>query len=39
MSDNMKWYIVQTYSRYENKAKAALEEAAIIAAWLIAWLI
>ena len=26
MSDTMKWYIVQTYSSYENKAKAALEE-------------
>lgn len=25
MSDNMHWYIVQTYSGYENKAKQALE--------------
>lgn len=24
--DNMQWYIVQTYSGYENKAKLALEE-------------
>lgn len=24
--DSMQWYIVQTYSNYENKAKAALEQ-------------
>ena len=26
MADKMQWYIVQTYSGYENKAKLALEE-------------
>lgn len=28
MSDSMKWYVVNTYSGYENRAKASLEERA-----------
>lgn len=28
MSENMKWYVVNTYSGYENRAKANLEERA-----------